>query len=60
MVRTWLTLDGEVLEQGEWHVKPIHRCFYCNAPLTAVSNFCSASQNHEHDWVTIVAPANRR
>jgi hypothetical protein len=60
MVRKWLTLDGEVLEESDWSVKPIDRCFYCNDPLIAVDSYCSASLDHAHDWISLVSPAHRR
>lgn len=57
MVRKWLTVDGEVLEESEWALKPIDTCFYCDLPLIAADSACTVSQNHEHDWVSIVSPS---
>lgn len=55
MVRKWLTLDGEILEESEWDPTPLHKCFYCNAPLTYVRNtYCPSGYLGEHDFITLV------
>lgn len=56
MVRKWLTLDGDVMEESEWALKPIDRCFYCDVPLATGPAYCSASLDHEHDWISICDP----
>lgn len=58
MVRKWLTIDGEVLEESEWALKPIDRCFYCDVFLIAEDPFCPISQNHEHDWISLCDPVS--
>lgn len=60
MVRKWLTLDGEILEESEWALTPIHTCFYCDSPLIYVQNIpCPSGPLSQHDFITLVDPVNR-
>ncbi len=55
MVRKWLTLDGEILEETEWSLSPLHSCFYCGSPLIHVRNEpCPSGFLNEHDFITFV------
>ena len=62
-MRKFLTLDGDVLEHSEWAPKPKDRCFYCDISLIAIKENlepCWESLDGNHDWITLVNPANRR
>lgn len=56
MVRTFLTLDGDILEKTEWHIKPTDRCFYCNMILLVRTSYCLESLDGNHEWVTLTNP----
>lgn len=57
MVRKWLSFEGEVMAEEEWHLKPTDRCFYCDGILLAVKNqACTAIFGGVHDFVTLVNP----
>ena len=63
VLRKFLTLEGEVLEEAEWAPKPIDKCFYCDIPLTTIDSEyepCWDSQNLCHDWITLVNPTEFR
>ncbi len=58
-MRKFLTLDGEVIEETDWYVKPMDKCFYCSVPLIEtlrLNNTCASSLDGSHDWVTLVNP----
>lgn len=61
MLRKFISLDGEVLEETEWHPRPIDMCFYCDLPLinSADSDRCTGSQGEAHDWITLCNPSER-
>lgn len=61
MVRKWLTLDGEVLEESEWEPTPLHTCFYCDMPLIYANteNWCPTGMLNQHDFITLVNPITR-
>lgn len=56
MMRTFLNLDGDILEKSEWRAKPTDRCFYCNTILIMNSENCPKSLDGNHDWVTVTNP----
>lgn len=60
MVRKWLTLDGEILEESEWVPTPLHTCFYCDMPLIYESTYprCPSGLLNEHDFITLVNPGS--
>lgn len=64
MIRKFLSLDGEVLEESEWELKPTDKCFYCQVPLvtifSAFDEICWESQGGTHDWITVVKPTEVR
>jgi hypothetical protein len=54
MVRTFVTLDGEILGEEEWNLSPLHSCFFCGSPLIYVQNEpCPSGFLHEHQFVEI-------
>lgn len=54
MIRTWLSLEGEVLEEEEWKISPMHSCFYCGSPLVYVKNEpCPSGFLNEHAFITL-------
>lgn len=61
MIRKFVTLDGELLEETEWHLRPVDICFYCDLPLinSADSPKCYGSQGEEHDFITLCNPSER-
>lgn len=55
MVRKWLTLDGEVTAEEEWHLKPTDRCFYCDEHLIHLQGVpCTVGFYGEHDFITLI------
>lgn len=64
MIRKFLTLDGDVLEESEWSPSPEDKCFYCETVFTSITTFfesiCWDSLDGRHDWITLVNPSNRR
>jgi hypothetical protein len=53
--RRFVTMEGEILDEVEWRVTPLHRCFYCNVPLLYdASGLCPSSFDGRHDLVTLV------
>jgi hypothetical protein len=54
-LRKFVTYDGEVLDELEWSVTPIHKCFYCDTPVDIWKYIpsCPMSQAHEHEFVTL-------
>lgn len=56
MIRKFLTLDGEVLEESEYHLKPTDTCFYCGDTLITADTICPDSQDFHHDWITLCNP----
>lgn len=60
MIRKFVTLDGEVLEETEWQLRPIDICFHCDLPLiNSVDARCTGSQDEEHDFITLCHPSER-
>lgn len=61
-MRKFLTLDGDVLEESDWGINPIDKCFYCDLPLTYTETFrsCGGSLDGGHDWITLVNPSEFR
>lgn len=55
MVRKFVTMDGEILSEEEWRMKPIDRCFFCDTLLLFAGHDCEASLDGQHDWVSLVA-----
>ncbi len=56
MLRKFLTLDGEVTAEEEWHVRPIDRCFYCNQHLIHMQGVpCPIGFYGEHDFITLTS-----
>lgn len=55
MVRTMITVDGEVLWSEEETPMAIHRCFYCDTRLDRVNreDLCPRSQLGTHEWVDV-------
>lgn len=54
-LRRFVTLDGEIEAEEEWHVKPKDRCFYCDQYLILLATEpCPVGFNGEHDYVTLV------
>ena len=57
LLRKFVTLDGEVLEETQWNVKPIDKCFYCGQQLMEITdNVCPDSIDYNHDWITLCNP----
>lgn len=57
MVRRWVTLDGEIRHEGEWDLKPIDRCFFCDKYLIlAQTHVCETSFDGRHEWVSLIDP----
>ena len=65
-MRKFLTLDGEVLAEKEWQLKPTDNCFYCGEKLLVArpgfydGTECWESLDGRHDWITLVNPQTRR
>lgn len=60
MIRKFVTLDGEVLEESEWQPTPLHTCFYCDIPLIYASEkMCPSGPMHQHDFITLVDPVRQ-
>jgi len=57
MIRKFLTFDGEILEETEWNLKPVDKCFYCDEFLINSHRYCTESQDGNHDWITLVKPS---
>lgn len=53
MLRKFVTLDGEVLEESEYVLKPIDTCFYCGRALMMAFHYCAESQTNQHEWITL-------
>jgi hypothetical protein len=64
VIRKFLTLDGDVLEETDWALKPTDKCFYCDMNFmqifTDFDEICYESQDGEHDWITLVDPSENR
>jgi hypothetical protein len=59
MVRRFLSLEGEVMAEEHWNLKPTDRCFYCDGILLAVQDRpCTAIFGGVHDFVTLVNPVH--
>lgn len=58
MIRKFVTLDGDVLEETEWVLNMTDVCFYCDMPLVYNSPvvYCPKSMDNNHDWITLVNP----
>lgn len=56
MMRKFITLDGEVLEETDWNLRPTDNCFYCSQPLIWADTLCPDSQDFHHDFITLVDP----
>lgn len=54
MMRRFITLDGEVLAETDWALKPTDSCFYCGDTLINADTICYNSQDFYHDWITLV------
>lgn len=59
-MRKFLTFDGEVLEETEWNLKPVDKCFYCSETLITAHVYCVDSLDGTHDFITLVNPSTRR
>jgi hypothetical protein len=54
MMRKFVDFDGNVLEETEWRITPLHRCFYCDGHLILVRDTeCPVGFLGTHDFVTI-------
>lgn len=52
--RKFVDFDGNVLDETDWRVTPLHKCFYCNTPLIQVGQFsCPIGFLGKHDFVTL-------
>lgn len=64
MIRKFLTLDGDVLEESEWEPSPTDACFYCDLTFHSIytdfDEICWESQDGSHDWITLVKPTDTR
>lgn len=57
MLRKFVDLNGNVLEETEWELTPHHLCFWCAEPLILVQNTdCPIGLDSRHDLVTLVSP----
>jgi hypothetical protein len=56
MVRTFVTVDGEVLGRDEWSLKPTDSCFFCEEQLISAHKHCTHSMDGRHEWVTLCSP----
>lgn len=55
-LRKFVTLDGEVTAEEEWHLNPTDRCFYCDQYLIASSSMpCPTGFLGQHDYVTLIS-----
>lgn len=59
-MRKFLTFDGDVIEETEWALKPVDKCFYCDEILIQAHSYCPDSQDGRHDFVTLVNPSEFR
>ena len=55
MLRKFLTLDGEITAEEEWHVKPTDKCFYCDWPLMAADTHPCLFMG-PHEFITLIHP----
>lgn len=54
--RKFVDFDGNVLEETDWSVTPMHKCFYCGGTLLSVfSAACPVGFLGYHEFVTICA-----
>ncbi len=61
MIRKFITPDGDVLEEADWSIRVTDSCFYCDQPLRLSTGvICHASQDGNHDWITLVNPSEFR
>lgn len=55
MLRKFLSLDGEVMAEEEWYVRPTDRCFYCDQHLMHIQGVpCPVGFESQHDFITLV------
>lgn len=59
-MRKFLTFDGEVLEETEWALRPVDKCFYCGEFIATAHVNCVDSFDGRHDWITLVNPSTWR
>lgn len=57
MLRRFITVEGEIMADEEWHLRPVDRCFWCDGYLILVKGTsCPDSQGAIHEFVTVCNP----
>jgi hypothetical protein len=54
VLRRFINLDGDIMADEEWRVKPIDCCFWCDKPLILVKGTpCPYSLGTTHEFITV-------
>ena len=54
MLRRFISLEGEIMADEEWLIKPIDRCFWCDVPLILFKGTpCPHSLGATHEFITV-------
>lgn len=54
MLRRFITLDGDIMADEEWRLRPVDACFWCGKPLILVKETpCSHALGATHEFVTV-------
>lgn len=54
VLRRFINLDGDIMADEEWRLKPIDCCFWCDKPLILVKGTpCTNSLGATHEFITV-------
>jgi hypothetical protein len=60
MLRRFITLEGEIMADEDWRLRPTDCCFWCDEPLILVKGMeCAHPFGASHEFVTVCNPGGR-